>query len=77
MEIQPHSDGDEYDLTITEKERRLLVDALTNLSLDAAKGATGAPDHDGRASPSADVFGSYLEASDAASSAATTLKEGY
>lgn len=77
MELDPHSDGDEYRLTISEKERRLLVDALTNLSLDAAKGAADTRDHDGRAAPSADVFGDYLSAAHAATDAATTLKTGY
>jgi len=77
MKIEPGSDGSEYRRTITETERRVLVDALTNLSLDAAKGAAESPDHDGRACPSAEVCGDYLSAADTASSMARSLKDGY
>lgn len=77
MEIMPHSDTGAYTVEMSEEERRALVDGMTNLSLDLAKGTVDHPDHDGRGAPTADLLGGYQEAHEIVANMANTLKEGY
>lgn len=66
--------GDVYDLEITETERRVLIDALTNHGLDVARASVGSPAHNGRGAPSADVAGGYDVAHEVTRSMSRALK---